>query len=44
VPLERLVISPQCGFGSDVAGNLVGEDDQKRKLERVAEAARLVWG
>jgi methionine synthase II (cobalamin-independent) len=44
VPLERLAISPQCGFGSDVAGNLVGEDDQKRKLERVAEAARLVWG
>src|SRR5581483_10196154 len=44
VPLERLAISPQCGFGSDVAGNLIGEDDQKRKLERVAEAARLVWG
>jgi methionine synthase II (cobalamin-independent) len=44
VPLERLAISPQCGFGSDVAGNLVGEDDQKRKLERVAETARLVWG
>jgi methionine synthase II (cobalamin-independent) len=44
VPLERLAISPQCGFGSDVAGNLIGEDDQKRKLERVAETARLVWG
>jgi len=44
VPLERLAISPQCGFGSDVAGNLIGEDDQRRKLERVAETARLVWG
>jgi methionine synthase II (cobalamin-independent) len=44
VPLERLAISPQCGFGSDVAGNLIGEDDQKRKLERVAETARRVWG
>jgi 5-methyltetrahydropteroyltriglutamate--homocysteine methyltransferase len=44
VPLERLAVSPQCGFGSDVAGNLVSEDDQKRKLERVVELARTVWG
>jgi 5-methyltetrahydropteroyltriglutamate--homocysteine methyltransferase len=43
VPLERLAVSPQCGFGSDVVGNLIGEDDQKRKLERVVEAARTVW-
>ena len=43
VPLERLAISPQCGFGSDVVGNLIGEDDQKRKLERVVEVARKVW-
>src|SRR2546425_7399232 len=43
VPLERLAISPQCGFGSDVVGNLVSEDDQKRKLERVVEVARQVW-
>jgi 5-methyltetrahydropteroyltriglutamate--homocysteine methyltransferase len=43
VPLERLAVSPQCGFGSDVSGNLVNEDDQKRKLERVVELARRVW-
>jgi 5-methyltetrahydropteroyltriglutamate--homocysteine methyltransferase len=43
VPLENLAISPQCGFGSDVVGNLVSEDDQKRKLERVVEAARRIW-
>jgi len=43
VPLERLAISPQCGFGSDVVGNLISEDDQKRKLQRVVEAARKVW-
>jgi 5-methyltetrahydropteroyltriglutamate--homocysteine methyltransferase len=43
VPLERLAVSPQCGFGSDVAGNLVSEDDQRRKLERVVEIARQVW-
>lgn len=43
VPLERLAISPQCGFGSDVVGNLISEDDQKRKLERVVEVARRIW-
>jgi len=26
-----------------VVGNLISEDDQKRKLERVVEAARKVW-
>ena len=44
VPLEQLAISPQCGFGSDAVGNLISEDDQKRKLERVVEVARQVWG
>jgi 5-methyltetrahydropteroyltriglutamate--homocysteine methyltransferase len=44
IPLEQLAISPQCGFSSDVAGNLVTPDDQKRKLERVVETARQVWG
>ena len=44
VPLEQLAISPQCGFASDVVGNLVSEDDQKRKLELVVETARRVWG
>jgi 5-methyltetrahydropteroyltriglutamate--homocysteine methyltransferase len=43
VPLDQLAISPQCGFSSDVVGNLISEDDQKRKLEIVVEAARLVW-
>jgi len=43
VPLERLAISPQCGFASDVVGNLIEEDDQRRKLERVVEAARKIW-
>ena len=43
VPLERLAVSPQCGFGSDVVGNLISEDDQRRKLERVVEVARRVW-
>ena len=44
LPLEQLAISPQCGFGSDVVGNRITEDDQKRKLELVVEVARRVWG
>jgi len=44
IPLEQLAISPQCGFASDVVGNLISADDQKRKLELVVETARQVWG
>jgi 5-methyltetrahydropteroyltriglutamate--homocysteine methyltransferase len=43
-PLEQIAISPQCGFSSDVVGNLISEDDQKRKLAMVAETSRQVWG
>ena len=44
LPLEQLAVSPQCGFASDAVGNLISEDDQKRKLEVVVETARQVWG
>lgn len=44
VPLENLAISPQCGFASVAAGNLISMDDQWRKLELVANTARQVWG
>jgi 5-methyltetrahydropteroyltriglutamate--homocysteine methyltransferase len=44
VALEQLALSPQCGFASEFVGNLVSEDDQKRKLELVVETARQVWG
>ena len=44
LPLDQLAISPQCGFASDVVGNLLSPDDQKRKLDRVVEVARQVWG
>ena len=43
VPLDRLALSPQCGFASTAAGNQLTEDDQWRKLELVAEVAREVW-
>jgi 5-methyltetrahydropteroyltriglutamate--homocysteine methyltransferase len=44
VPLENLCLSPQCGFASSEVGNKLTEDDQKRKLELVAETARDIWG
>jgi 5-methyltetrahydropteroyltriglutamate--homocysteine methyltransferase len=44
VPLERLALSPQCGFASVAAGNLLTADDQWRKLELVVSTARKVWG
>ncbi len=44
VPAEQLCISPQCGFSSNALGNLLTEDDEKRKLGLVVETAREVWG
>ncbi len=44
VPLENLAISPQCGFASTELGNLLSEEEEKRKLELVVEVARRVWG
>ncbi|MGH7308888.1 MAG: 5-methyltetrahydropteroyltriglutamate--homocysteine S-methyltransferase [Candidatus Rokuibacteriota bacterium] len=44
VPLERLGLSPQCGFASTHHGNLLSEDEQWGKLQRVVEVAREVWG
>ena len=43
-PLERLALSPQCGFASTIGGNKLTADDEKRKLELVVETAREVWG
>jgi 5-methyltetrahydropteroyltriglutamate--homocysteine methyltransferase len=43
VPLENLALSPQCGFASVAAGNLLSMDDQWRKLALVAETARKIW-
>ena len=44
VPLENLCLSPQCGFSSTHHGNSLTADEQWRKLERVVEVAREVWG
>lgn len=44
VPLQQLAISPQCGFASDIVGNVLSEDDQKRKLQLLVKTADAVWG
>lgn len=44
IPIENLAISPQCGFASTVDGNIITPDDQWRKLDRVVEVSRIVWG
>jgi 5-methyltetrahydropteroyltriglutamate--homocysteine methyltransferase len=43
-PLEQLCLAPQCGFASTEEGNLLTEDEQWAKLERVVEVSREFWG
>ncbi|MEX2455520.1 MAG: 5-methyltetrahydropteroyltriglutamate--homocysteine S-methyltransferase [Rhodospirillaceae bacterium] len=43
VPMERLGISPQCGFASIEAGNKIAADDQWAKLKFVTGLARELW-
>jgi len=44
VPLERLSLSPQCGFASAVSGNPITQEVQQAKLARIVETALQVWG
>jgi 5-methyltetrahydropteroyltriglutamate--homocysteine methyltransferase len=44
VPLEYLALSPQCGFASVAAGNLLSVEEQWQKLALVVDTARKVWG
>ncbi|HYG73178.1 MAG TPA: 5-methyltetrahydropteroyltriglutamate--homocysteine S-methyltransferase, partial [Actinomycetota bacterium] len=41
--VDRLAISPQCGFASVVVGNEIDEDSQWRKLELVTRVADRLW-
>lgn len=43
-PLDRLYLSPQCGFASCEIGNKLTEDEQWAKLKLVKEIAEEVWG
>jgi 5-methyltetrahydropteroyltriglutamate--homocysteine methyltransferase len=44
VPLEQLCLSPQCGFASTEEGNILAEEEQWAKLQRIVDVAREVWG
>ncbi len=43
VPLERLALSPQCGFASSVIGNAISLEDQRVKLRTIVQTAARVW-
>ncbi|HSA89579.1 MAG TPA: 5-methyltetrahydropteroyltriglutamate--homocysteine S-methyltransferase [Burkholderiales bacterium] len=43
IDLERLAISPQCGFASSIGGNPVTESDQRAKLKLCVDAAKQIW-
>jgi 5-methyltetrahydropteroyltriglutamate--homocysteine methyltransferase len=44
IPLDRLALSPQCGFASMASGNIIAEDQQWAKMKLVADVAKRVWG
>lgn len=43
IPLDRLALSPQCGFASVARGNAITSSVQEQKLTLVAQVAREVW-
>ncbi|MGZ3410934.1 MAG: 5-methyltetrahydropteroyltriglutamate--homocysteine S-methyltransferase [Xanthobacteraceae bacterium] len=44
MPLDRLAISPQCGFSGDVRNRAMTIEQQTAKLRLVVDAARQIWG
>jgi 5-methyltetrahydropteroyltriglutamate--homocysteine methyltransferase len=44
MPMERLGLSPQCGFASSIIGNKISAEAQRRKLQLVVRAAQAIWG
>ncbi len=44
IDLDRLAISPQCGFASTATGNPVTEADEQAKLRLCVDVARSIWG
>ncbi len=43
-PLEKLAVSPQCGFSTSVIGNAVTVEDERYKLRTLVETAGKIWG
>ena len=44
LPLERLALSPQCGFSTSTRGNAISVEDERAKLTTIARTAAAVWG
>jgi methionine synthase II (cobalamin-independent) len=44
VPLERLALSPQCGFATSILGNARTAADEQAKLRAIVATAERVWG
>lgn len=44
VPMERLGLSPQCGFASSIIGNRIAAEDQRRKLRLLVSTVQALWG
>ena len=43
LPLERLALSPQCGFATSILGNALTLEDEAAKLRTIVETAKVVW-
>ncbi|HET8841268.1 MAG TPA: hypothetical protein VFN35_07355, partial [Ktedonobacteraceae bacterium] len=43
IALDRLALSPQCGFASTMEGNHLSQSDQRAKLELVTRVAHEIW-
>ena len=43
VSLERLCISPQCGFSGNIGNTVMSIEEQAAKLRLVVETARAIW-
>jgi 5-methyltetrahydropteroyltriglutamate--homocysteine methyltransferase len=44
VPIERLAVSPQCGFSTSIIGNAITVEDERHKLRALVETAERIWG
>jgi 5-methyltetrahydropteroyltriglutamate--homocysteine methyltransferase len=44
VDLDRLAVGTQCGFATSVEGNQITQDDERRKLATLAQAAEAAFG
>jgi 5-methyltetrahydropteroyltriglutamate--homocysteine methyltransferase len=44
VPLERLALSPRCGFATSVGGNAITVEQERAKLRAIVDTGAAIWG